>query len=206
MTQAKVAGVILAGGLARRMGGSDKAFIDLGGKPPVAHAIERLRPQVCALALNANVKPERYAAYDLPVIADPVEGFAGPLAGILAGLHWARDHVPSARWVVSVATDTPFFPRDLVARLLATVEGAGAQLARAASGGRAHPVFGLWPVSLAEDLQRALVDEDLRKIDRFTARYSLVTEEFPSELCDPFFNINRPEDVGRAERIIALCD
>jgi len=206
MTQAKVAGVILAGGLARRMGGSDKAFIDLGGKPLVAHAIERLRPQVCALALNANVKPERYAAYDLPVIADPVEGFAGPLAGILAGLHWARDHVPSARWVVSVATDTPFFPRDLVARLLATVEGAGAQLARAASGGRAHPVFGLWPVSLAEDLQRALVDEDLRKIDRFTARYSLVTEEFPSEPCDPFFNINRPEDVGRAERIIALCD
>ncbi len=196
-----VAGVILAGGLARRMGGRSKAFVEVAGRPLVDHAIARLSPQVDALALNANADADRLAARGLPVIADTVEGFAGPLAGILAGMLWARASVPDARWLVSVAVDTPFFPSDLVERLLRAAREEGAELARAASGGRAHPVFGLWPVSLAEDLERALVVEDLRKIDLFTARYGLATVNFDTGSGDPFFNINRPEDVERAEEM-----
>ena len=199
-----VAGVILAGGLARRMGGRPKAFVEVAGQPLVDHVIGRLAPQVDALALNANTERERLASRGLPVIADTVEGFAGPLAGVLAGMLWARREVPEARWLVSVAVDTPFFPSDLVARFLQAVEMEDAELACAASGGRAHPVFGLWPVALAEDLERALVEEDLRKIDLFTARYRLATVNFDIKAGDPFFNINRPEDVRRAEQMAAL--
>ncbi len=196
-----VAGVILAGGLARRMGGRPKAFVEIAGHPLVDHVIGRLAPQVTALALNANADRERLATRELPVIADTVEGFAGPLAGVLAGMLWARREVPGARWLVSVAVDTPFFPTDLVARFLQAVREEGAELACAASGGRTHPVFGLWPVALAEDLERALVEEDLRKIDLFTARYRLATVAFETDAGDPFFNINRPEDVKRAEEM-----
>ena len=200
-----VAGVILAGGLARRMGGRPKAFVEVAGRPLVDYVIERLAPQVDALALNANAGHERLASRGLPVIADTVEGFAGPLAGVLAGMLWARRELPQARWLVSVAVDTPFFPADLVARFLRAVEEEDAELACAASGGRTHPVFGLWPVALAEDLQQALVEEDLRKIDLFTARYRLATVHFDSGGGgDPFFNINRPEDVERAEELAAL--
>ena len=199
-----VAGVILAGGLARRMGGRPKAFVEVAGRPLVDHVIGRLAPQVDALALNANAEHERLASRGLPVIADTVEGFAGPLAGVLAGMLWARGEVPEARWLVSVAVDTPFFPADLVARFLRAVEEENAELACAAGGGRTHPVFGLWPVALAEDLQRALVEEDLRKIDLFTARYRLATVHFDNDGGDPFFNINRPEDVERAEEMAAL--
>ena len=202
MSKADVAGVILAGGLARRMGGRDKAFITLGGRPLVAHAIERLSPQVGALAINANGGAERFSQFGLPVIADTVEGFAGPLAGILAGVLWAREQAPGARWVVSAATDTPFFPRDLVARFLAAVRESGARMACAVRKGRAQPVFGLWPVDIAEDLEHALVDEDLRKIDLFTARYKLASVSFDEAADDPFFNINRPEDLAHAEAIL----
>jgi molybdopterin-guanine dinucleotide biosynthesis protein A len=158
-------------------------------------------PQVGALAINANGDPARFAGFGLPVIADSVGGFAGPLAGVLAGLDWAAS-APRCRFVATFATDAPFFPRDLVARLLAAVE-AGAELACAASGGRAHPVFGLWPVRLREDLRRAMVDEGVRKVDVWTARYRLAEVAFESGAEDPFFNANLAQDLVRAEDTLA---
>ncbi len=196
-----ILGVILAGGQARRLGGGDKALHNVGGRPLLAHAIERLEPQVSRIALNANGDPARFAAFGLPVVADTVDGFAGPLAGVLAGLDWAAENARDCEWVVTVATDAPFFPEDLVARLVAVTESEGADLACAETGGRTHPVFGLWPVGLREDLRHALVEEDIRKVDLWTARHRLAVVSFPVPVVDPFFNINHPEDVVAAERI-----
>jgi molybdopterin-guanine dinucleotide biosynthesis protein A len=196
-----VVGCILAGGLARRMGGGDKGLIKLGGQDVLSHVIRRLRPQVSRMILNANGAAERFEEYGLPVVPDTVPGFAGPLAGVLAGLEWARNTAGDAAWVVSVATDTPFFPDELVARMLADISEQNADMACAASGGRHHPVFGLWPVRLAADLRRALVEEEVRKVDKWTARYALAVTEFPCARYDPFFNVNKPEDVAEAERI-----
>jgi len=195
-----VQGVLLAGGRARRMGGGDKCLLRLGGRPLLAHVIERARPQLDGLILNANGDPARFSDFGLEVVADSVPGFAGPLAGVLAGLEWTLEHRPDVRWIVTLATDTPFFPHDLVARLLAAA--ADSDLACAASGGRAHPVFGLWPVALAPDLRRALVEEDLRKIDAFTARYRTAEVAFAAEALDPFFNLNTPEDLAHAEHLL----
>jgi molybdopterin-guanine dinucleotide biosynthesis protein A len=197
-----VVGVLLAGGLARRMGGGDKCLRPLAGQPILARVIERARPQVAALMLNANGDPARFAAFDLPVAADVVEGFAGPLAGVLTGMDWARAHRLDCPWVVTIATDTPFFPADLVARMVAAVERDGADLACAASGGRAHPVFGLWPVRLADELRAAMLDEGIRKVDVWTARHPLVEVPFAADPIDPFFNTNRPEDLAEAERLL----
>ena len=202
MTSPDIAGVVLAGGLARRMGGGDKALLELGGRPILAHVIERLGPQVGPMVINANGDPARFADYALPVAADPVDGFAGPLAGVLAGLDWAKANVPDARWIVTVASDTPFFPADLVARLVAAAEAEDAEMACAASGGRHHPVFGLWPVRLADDLRHAMIDEDIRKVDIWTARYRLVAVEFETAPFDPFFNANRPEDLEKARSLL----
>jgi molybdopterin-guanine dinucleotide biosynthesis protein A len=196
----EVIGCILAGGLARRMGGGDKGLIRLGGRLVLDHVLDRLKPQVSQVMLNANGDPTRFAHYGLPVVPDSVEGFAGPLAGVLAGLEWARDNT-QAEWVATAATDTPFFPVDFVTRMLAAIEAAGADMACAASDGRHHPVFGLWPVRLAADLRHALVEEDIRKVDIWTARHKLVAVEFATQPHDPFFNVNRPEDVEEAERI-----
>jgi molybdopterin-guanine dinucleotide biosynthesis protein A len=196
-------GIILAGGLSRRMGGGDKCLRPLGGKPILAHIIERARPQVSGLALNANGDPARFAGFGLPVVADSVEGFAGPLAGILAGLDWAAVQSPQSRYMASFASDAPFLPLDLVARLMSAVEAAGADLACAASGGQAHPVFGLWRVDLRDALRRALVEEHIHKVDRWTSRYKLVEVDFATEPLDPFFNANRPEDLVEAERLLA---
>lgn len=198
----EVAGCVLAGGLARRMGGGDKGLIRLGGRLVLDHVLDRFQPQVSACVLNANGDPARFASYGLPVVADSVEGFAGPLAGVLAGLEWARDNT-GARWVATAATDTPFFPEDFVARMLAAMEANGANMACAASNGRHHPVFGLWPVGLADDLRHTLVEEGIRKVDLWTARHKLVAVEFAADPHDPFFNVNRPEDVEQAERIAA---
>ncbi|HET8726817.1 MAG TPA: molybdenum cofactor guanylyltransferase MobA [Alphaproteobacteria bacterium] len=198
---APITGVLLAGGLARRMGGGDKGLRLLGGRPILDHVVGRARPQVDALVLNANGDPARFAAYGLPVVPDSVEGFAGPLAGVLAGLDWAAVHAPGCRFVASFACDAPFLPRDLVSRLAAAVDE-GADMACAASGGRRHPVFGLWPVALREDMRRALVDEGVRKVDLWTARHRLVEVEFPLEPFDPFFNANRPDDLAAAERLL----
>jgi molybdopterin-guanine dinucleotide biosynthesis protein A len=198
-----VAGVILAGGLSRRMGGGDKCLRPIGGKPILAHIVERVRPQVATLVLNANGDPARFAAFDLPVAADVVAGFAGPLAGVLTGLEWAARHAPQCHWVASFAGDAPFLPRDLVARLLAAVERDGADLACAASRGQAHPVFGLWRADLAAPLRKALVEEGIHKVDRWTARYKLVHVDFAAEPVDPFFNANSPDDLAAAERLLA---
>jgi molybdenum cofactor guanylyltransferase len=197
-----VVGVLLAGGLARRMGGGDKCLRSLGDRPILAHVIARARPQVAALVLNANGDPARFAVFGLPVAADVVEGFAGPLAGVLTGMDWARAHRPDCPWIATTATDTPFFPTDLVARLLAAVECCGADLACAASGGRSHPVFGLWPVRLADGLRAAMIDEGIRKVDVWTARHRLVEVAFATDPIDPFFNTNRPEDLAEAERLL----
>jgi molybdenum cofactor guanylyltransferase len=185
------------------MGGGDKCLRRLGGRPILSHVVERAVPQVGALVLSANGDPARFATYGLPVLADTIPDFAGPLAGILAGLEWAAVHRPGSPWLLSIATDTPFFPRDLAGRLLAAVAEEGAELACAASAGQSHPVFGLWPVALAGDLRRALVGEGLRKIDAWTARWHLATVEFPTAPVDPFFNANRPEDLVEAERLQA---
>lgn len=195
-----ILGVILAGGQARRLGGGDKALQKVAGRPLLAHAIARLEPQVSRIALNANGDPARFEGFGLPVIPDTVEGFAGPLAGVLAGLDWATENAPECTWVVTVATDAPFFPEDLVVRLMTAVELGDNDLACAESGGRAHPVFGLWPVRLRDDLRHALVEEDIRKVDLWTARHRLAVVPFPAPVVDPFFNINRPEDVIAAER------
>jgi molybdopterin-guanine dinucleotide biosynthesis protein A len=202
----KVAGLLLAGGQSRRMGGGDKALRLLAGRSLLAHVVDRLRPQVATLVLNANGDPARFAGFGLPVLADGVPDFAGPLAGILAGLDWAARHRPDLSHIASVATDAPFLPRDLVARLAAGLEAANADLACAASGGRAHPVFGLWPVRLREDLRAALCGEGVRKVDRWTSRYRVATVPFSDQPIDPFFNANRPEDLEAAAALIAVAD
>jgi molybdopterin-guanine dinucleotide biosynthesis protein A len=204
VSDAAIVGVLLAGGGSRRMGGGDKCLRELGGRTILDRIIERVTPQVDWLVLNANGDPARFARFGLPVVADSVPGQAGPLAGVLTGLEWARDHLPDCTRVASFAADAPFVPTDLVQMLVASVDGQGADMACAASAGRAHPVFGLWPVRLAADLRRALVDEDIRKVDAWTARYRLATVNFPVEHVDPFFNVNRPDDLAAAERLLPL--
>jgi len=197
-----IAGVLLAGGLARRMGGGDKPLRTVAGRPLLDLVIERMHPQVSALVLNANGDPARFAAYGLPVVADSVADNPGPLAGVLAGLDWTAEHQPDCPLVVSVPTDAPFLPADLVARLKSQMAAEGADLACAASGEQAHPVIGLWPVRLRHDLRRALVDEGIRKVDVWTARYRLAIVAFSSEPVDPFFNANRPEDLDVAGELL----
>lgn len=201
--QLPVLGVLLAGGQARRMGGGDKCLQPLGGRPILARVIARARPQCTELILNANGDPARFAGFGLPVVADVIEGFPGPLAGVLTGLEWARAHRPDLPWVATIATDTPFFPTDLVAALVEAVESGHVDLACAASEGRPHPVFGLWPVHLADDLRQAMVEEGIRKVDVWTARHRLIEVAFPTAPIDPFFNTNRPDDLAEAERLLA---
>ncbi len=184
------------------MGGGDKSLRPLAGKPILAHIIDGIRPQVGTLLLNANGDPDRFAAFGLPVAADVVEGFAGPLAGILTGLEWIAANAPDCSHAVSLPTDAPFAPADLVARLAAAIEDEGADIGCARSGGRTHPVVGLWPVSLAGALREALVDRDIRKIDRWTAEYRVAYADWPAEPVDPFFNVNRPEDLAAAEALL----
>ena len=207
MTAERILGVVLAGGLARRMGGGDKARIRIGGATILARVLARLEPQCCAIILNANRDPARFADTGLPVVADTIPGFAGPLAGILAGLEWAAAEAPAIADVVSVPGDCPFLPVDLVARLSQARRAARLPLACARSGEWRHPVVGLWPVSLRGDLRRALVEEDLHKIETWTARHGVAIADWPATPVDPFFNVNTPEDAAEAERIAARqCD
>ncbi len=199
---APVLGVVLAGGKARRMGGGDKCLKFLAGRPLLDHVIERARPQVSALIVNAGGDPARFSAWGLPVAADVIGGFAGPLAGILTGLEWASANMPDVRWVATFATDAPFLPEDLVGRLAEAVERQGADIACAASGGRVHPVFALWPLRLKDDLRRAMVGEDMRKVELWTARYRTARVDFSRRPFDPFFNINSPRELAAAERIL----
>lgn len=219
---ADIAGIILAGGLSRRMfpvarddacadpHGGDKGLLDVGAKPMLAHVIERLRPQVGALALNANGDPARFAAFGLPVVADTVGGFVGPLAGVLAGMRWAREAVPAARWLASTSSDAPFLPRDLVSRLAAALRDKGNAIAIAQSDGELHPVIGLWPITLADDLEAALRG-GLRKVLAWTDRHGTVPVGFGmieagGRRIDPFFNANTPDELAEARRCLALID
>jgi len=201
----KIAGVILAGGLARRMGGGDKALMRLGGETLLARVIARLKPQVGEIVLNANGDPARFAEFGLPVVADTVAGFAGPLAGILAGMRWAaaRGHTH----VASAAGDTPFFPADLVARLTQAARSGGQPIALAATndperGLSEHPTFGLWPVDLADNLEESLTVGNMRKIIVWTSRHGCARAVFDEAAEFPFFNVNTPEDMVEAERIL----
>ena len=196
-------GLVLAGGLARRMGGGDKARIRIGGRTILERVLGRLAPQCTAVILNANGDPARFSDTGLPVVADTVPGFAGPLAGILAGLDWAAVHAPEIAEVVSVPGDCPFLPGDLVARLSAARRAAARPLACARSGERRHPVVGLWRVALRDDLRKALVDEGLHKIEAWTARHGVAVADWPSAPVDPFFNVNTPADAAEAARIAA---
>jgi molybdopterin-guanine dinucleotide biosynthesis protein A len=196
-------GLVLAGGLARRMGGGDKLLIEIGGASILDRVLARLAPQCARLALNANGDPARFAATGLPVIPDDVPGHAGPLAGVLAGLDWAAANHPDLAWIVTVPGDCPFLPRDLVARLHAAREAGAQPLACARSGEWRHPVVGLWPVALRADLRRALVDEDLRKIEVWTGRHGIAIADWPDTPVDPFFNVNTPEDADAARELAA---
>jgi molybdopterin-guanine dinucleotide biosynthesis protein A len=200
----EIPGVLLAGGLARRMGGGDKPMRTIGGKTILQRVIARLAPQCDGLVLNANGDPARFAAFGLPVIADDVADYPGPLAGILAALDWMAANRPDAKHVLSAAADCPFLPRDLVARLEQARASEKAELAVAASDGQTHPVIGLWSVRLRDELRHALVKEDVRKIDRWTARYPLATVTWPVTPLDPFFNANTVDDIAEAERLATL--
>lgn len=197
-----IAGLILAGGLSRRMGGGDKPLISVGGQSLLERVIERLAPQVGPLVLNANGDPTRFADTTLPVVPDVLDGYGGPLVGVLTGLEWLRDHTIGVEWMVSCAADTPLFPADLVERLFRAVTERGADIAVAKTGDQTHPVFALWPLRLAGELRRAVVDEDMRKIDAWTERYKVVHVEWPTRPHDPFFNVNTPEDVVRLGMIL----
>lgn len=199
-----IPGVLLAGGLARRMGGGDKPMRQIAGRTILDRVITRLAPQCDGLIINANGDPARFASFGLPVVADGVADFPGPLAGILAALDWAAANRPKVSLVLSAAADCPFLPRDLVSRLHQALTQQKAQLAVAASDGQSHPVIGLWSVALRDELRHALVVEDVRKIDRWTARYRLATVTWPATPLDPFFNANTVEDIAEADRLAAL--
>ncbi|RUX32473.1 molybdenum cofactor guanylyltransferase MobA [Mesorhizobium sp. M2A.F.Ca.ET.042.01.1.1] len=201
-----VAGIILAGGQARRMGGGDKPLLSLGKARLIDHVAARLKPQVAALALNANGDPARFAGMGLPVIEDTVPGHAGPLAGILDGLEWAAKQT-TCRWLASAAGDTPFFPDNLVERLAAATHDRPGVIAVASCEGRWHPTFALWPLGLRDALHHFLVDEDNRRVSAFMERHGHVEVEFPiieagGQKIDPFFNINTPDDLAAAERLL----
>ena len=194
-------GLILAGGLARRMGGGDKARIKIGNKTILQRVLGCLTPQCVRVIINANGDPARFADTGLPVVADSVPDFAGPLAGILAGLDWAAANVPQCDWIASAPGDCPFLPDNLVECLHEARSAAGTPLACARTGEWRHPVVGLWPVRLREDLRHALVDENLHKIELWTARHGIAIAEWPATPFDPFFNVNTPDDAAQAEAI-----
>jgi molybdopterin-guanine dinucleotide biosynthesis protein A len=201
---AETLGLVLAGGLARRMGGGDKPLRLLGGRTLLDHVLARITPQVAVVALNANGDPARFAAYGLPIIPDPLPDYPGPLVGVLAGLDWAAAHRPDLAWVASVPGDCPFIPDDFVARLHAAREAAGVPMAAASSGGQSHPPAALWPVALRGELRAALLAGE-RKIDRWTARFGCAEATWPATPHDPFFNANSPEDLALAEEILRKC-
>lgn len=188
------------------MGGGDKPLLSLGKVRLLDHVAARLKPQVATLGLNANGDPARFAGIGLPVLEDTVQGHAGPLAGILAGLEWAATQT-GCRWLVSAAGDTPFFPGDLVARLAAATSGRPDAIAITSSDGRWHPTFALWPLGLGDALRHFLVDEDNRRVSAFMERHGYVAVEFPmigagGQRIDPFFNINTPDDLAAAESLL----
>ena len=202
-----VTGVVLAGGQSRRMGGGDKGLLELAGKPMLGHVIDRLSPQVGRVAINANGEPSRFAPFGLPVVADTISGFVGPLAGVLAGMRWSAGNASAARWIVTVAGDAPMLPLDLVSRLAGAVAVRKSAIALARSAGEVHPVIGLWPVALADDLETAL-EAGVRKVLHWTDRHGRVEVDFPMTRIgrievDPFFNANTPQELDSLRAMLA---
>lgn len=195
-----IAGVVLAGGLARRMGGGDKALLRVGDYSLLDRVIARLKLQVGPILLNANGDPDRFVDCRLPIRADVVEGYGGPLVGVLTGLLWARES--GLDWVLTAAADTPLFPTDLAPRLRAALQDQRADMAMAASGGHSHPVFALWPTTLTDRLWQAVTTEGLRRMEDFTSRHKLAVVEWPTQPFDPFYNVNAPEDLSRLRMIL----
>ncbi len=191
--------LVLAGGRATRMGGGDKALRPFGGATLLDRVLARMAGQGSRILLSANGDPARFARFGLPVLPDTVPDYPGPLAGVLAGMEWLLANAPGTADLVTVPTDAPFLPADLVDRLLLARDMEGAELACAVSAGRMHPVAGLWPARLASDLRRALTGEHLRRVDRWTARFPLARAVFAAEPVDPFLNVNTPEDLAAAE-------
>jgi molybdopterin-guanine dinucleotide biosynthesis protein A len=207
MPRDRVTGVILAGGLSRRMGGGDKGLLQLGGRTMLEHVVARVAPQVDQLIINANGDQARFSALGLPVVADTVDGFVGPLAGVLAGMRWSAGHAPQARWIATVSTDAPFVPTDLVARFLEALRDRPGAIALAESAGELHPVIGLWPVELADDLE-AQLRAGTRKVLNWTDRHGTLPVVFPpvqigSRRIDPFFNANTPAELEEARAALA---
>jgi len=199
--------VILAGGLSRRMGGGDKCLRLLAGEPMLHHTVRVMTGQATTMVINANGDPARFAEFSLPVTPDTIEGFAGPLAGVVAGLDWAATHSPDTSHVLSVPSDAPFLPPNLAAKLLAAVDNRPRRIALAQSGGKTHPVVGLWPTALTDDLRGAL-NEGVRKVLHWTDRHDTVFVEFeeqvtPGGVVDPFYNANTQEDMELAEQILS---
>ena len=196
-------GAILAGGLARRMGGGDKPLHVVGGRTALARIVDRLAPQVERVILNANDDPTRFASFGLPVVADSLPDHPGPLAGVLAALDWTAANMSAVAWVVTAPGDAPFVPHDLVARLHAERRRGDTRFACAASQGRTHPVIALWPVAIRDELRRAVAEQAIRKIDVFTQQGGCATAEWPAASVDPFFNVNTPDDLAEANRLVA---
>jgi molybdopterin-guanine dinucleotide biosynthesis protein A len=208
LTPSQITGVLLAGGQSRRMGGGDKGLIDLAGRPMLARVIERVAPQCGRLVINANGDPARFAAFGLDVVADTVPGFVGPLAGVLAGMRWSRENVAGAPAVLTVSTDAPFLPLDLGRRLAEALARRPGAIALARSAGELHPVIGLWPVALADDLERALND-GVRKVLHWTDRHGTLGVDFDvldiaGARVDPFYNANTPEELAEARRLLEV--
>ena len=201
MTWPLAIGAILAGGLARRLAGANKAMLDIGGSTVLTRLIARLSPRVGRIVLNTNGDPGLFAGLGLTVIADSLPDHPGPLAGILAALEWAAAEGSGTEWVVTVPCDTPFLPADLAERLHAARSRDNAVLACAASAGRTHPVAALWPVTLAPALRQAIIEQNVRKVSRFTDRYSRAIAEWGTDPVDPFFNVNTAEDLAEAQRL-----
>lgn len=197
-------GVLLAGGLARRMGGGDKSMRSIAGRSILERVVNRLQPQCDPLVLNANGDPARFAAFGLPVVQDSVEGFPGPLAGILAALEWTAANRPGVEWILTTAADCPFLPRDLVARLHQARIAQGALLTVAASGGQSHHTTALWNVTIRDDLRHALTIDGVRAVGKWIARYKLAIATWRIEPFDPFFNANTVDDLAQAERLAVL--
>lgn len=204
----EIVGVVLAGGRSQRMGGREKAFLDLAGRPMLAHILERFAPQVARLAINANGDPARFAAFSLPIIADRMPDYPGPLAGILAGLRWAAAGAPRTTHVATVSSDAPFIPSDLVTRLAQAAAEAGGGIAVAQSGDVLHPVVALWPLGIADALERALATGE-RRVRRWVERQDMRAVTFAplavdGRTVDPFFNVNTPAELAEAETLMQL--
>lgn len=201
-----IVGCVLAGGRSSRMGGGDKPLLDLGGRPILGHVLARLRPQVGSILVNANGDPERFEAFGVPVVGDQVADFAGPLAGILAGLRWAQSSAPTATHVLTVSGDAPFFPDDLGARLSAAVAASPGAMAIASSAGQLHPVFGLWPVAAADGLERD-IKAGHRAVHAWCEQRGTLAVDFPLAMLggrkvDPFINANTPLELAELRFIV----